>query len=206
VEVPELTGSLVALRPLSEEHVDELVEAAGDRSTYGYTIVPEGREAMLAYLRELLAGREAGETVPFTQVSLKRGRCVGVTRFLNLRREPLAENPYAVEIGGTWLAADAQGSGINLDAKLQLLTYAFETWRVGRVDLVTDARNARSRAAIVGIGAIEEGILRSWQPSRAPGEEERLRDSAMHSIVRADWPRAREALAARLTAVRRLYP
>jgi RimJ/RimL family protein N-acetyltransferase len=205
VEVPELTGSLVALRPLSEEHVDELVEAAGDRSTYGYTIVPEGREAMLAYVRELLAGREAGETVPFTQVSLKRGRCVGVTRFLNLRSE-LAENPYAVEIGGTWLAVNVQGSGINLDAKLQLLTYAFESWRVGRVDLVTDARNARSRAAIVGIGAIEEGILRSWQPSRAPGEEGRLRDSAMHSIVSADWPRAREALAARLAAVREPYP
>jgi RimJ/RimL family protein N-acetyltransferase len=106
--------------------------------------------------------------------------------------------PYAVEIGGTWLAASAQGTGINVDAKLLLLTHAFEHWQVGRVDLKTDARNERSRNAIARIGATFEGVLRSWQPSLVAGEEGRLRDTAMFSIVAGEWPAVRARLDQRL--------
>jgi RimJ/RimL family protein N-acetyltransferase len=102
--------------------------------------------------------------------------------------------PYAVEIGGTWLATSAQRSGINTEAKLLLLDYAFETWHVGRVDLKTDARNDRSRNAILRIGASFEGVLRHWQPSLVEGEEGTLRDSAMFSIVDSEWPSVRERL------------
>jgi RimJ/RimL family protein N-acetyltransferase len=121
-----------------------------------------------------------------------------MTNYLTLRFEPRADLPYAVEVGGTWLAHSAQRTGINVEAKLLLFTHAFETWGVGRVDLKTDARNARSRNAIEGVGATFEGILHSWQPSHAKGERGQLRDSAMHSIVAADWPDVCARLQARL--------
>jgi RimJ/RimL family protein N-acetyltransferase len=197
----ELTGRLVRLTPLSVEHVDELAEAAADRGTYGYTTVPEGRVAMGEYVSDLLAQCEAGETIPFAQVSERDERCVGVTRFLTLRFDPPSPAPYAVEIGGTWLATAAQGTGINTEAKLLLLSHAFDVWGVGRVDLKTDARNARSRRAIRAVGAREEGVLRSWQPSLVAGEEGMLRDSAMHGIVRSEWPSIRASLNERLAAI-----
>jgi RimJ/RimL family protein N-acetyltransferase len=115
---------------------------------------------------------------------------------MTVRCRPGERSPYAVEIGGTWLAASAQRTGINAEAKLLLLRHAFEVWRVGRVDLKTDARNERSRAAIQGIGAVPEGVLRNWQPSLVPGEEHELRDSALFSIVDADWPAVEQHLEA----------
>jgi RimJ/RimL family protein N-acetyltransferase len=102
--------------------------------------------------------------------------------------------PYAVEVGGTWLAHFAQRTGINVEAKLLLFTYAFETLGLARVDLKTDARNQRSRRAIERLGARFEGVLRNWSPSWAPGEAGRLRDSAMFSVVEAEWPEVRARL------------
>jgi RimJ/RimL family protein N-acetyltransferase len=150
------------------------------------------------YVQWLFDRTEAGEYVPFTQVRMADGRAVGMTNYLSIRWEPTAEHPYAVEVGGTWLAHSAQRSGINVEAKLLLFTHAFEVWGVGRLDLKTDARNARSRAAIVGVGAQFEAVLRSWQPSHARGEQGQLRDSAIHSIVAAEWPEVRDRLTARL--------
>ena len=107
---------------------------------------------------------------------------------------------YAVEIGWTWLAASAQRTGINAEAKLLLLTHAFDTLRLARVDWKTDARNERSRQAIERLGARFEGVLRGWSPSHAPGEEGRLRDSAMFSVTAAEWPDVKAHLAARARA------
>ena len=194
-EASELEGRIVRLEPLTEAHVDGLVIASGeDRGTYGYTTVPRGRDEMLAYVRDLLTT----DTVPFAQVRLADGQPVGGTRFLTIRTKPGELVPYAVEIGGTWLAASAQRTGINVEAKLLLISHAFEVWDVGRVDFKTDARNERSRAAIAALGASFEGILRNWQPSLVPGEEDRLRDSAVYSIVATEWPAVRQALVARL--------
>ena len=204
LDVPVLTGRGVRLEPLAEAHVDGLAAAAAaDRTAYAYTYVPSSRREMVEYVQELLAARAAGETIPFAKVRMADGAAVGVTRFLTFRRRRSEPVPYAVEIGGTWLAASAQGTGINAEAKLLLLAYAFEVWRVGRVDFKTDARNARSRAAILSTGATLEGVLRSWQPSHVAGEEGLLRDSAMYSIVVSDWPAARERLAARVVQLRR---
>ena len=199
LEAPTLTGDLVRLEPVALDHVDDLVEASGqDRSTYDWTTVPQGRASVEQYVQWLFDRAEAGEYVPFTQVRVADGRAVGMTNYLTIRWEPDAERPYAVEVGGTWLAHAAQRTGINAEAKLLLFTHAFEELGVGRVDLKTDARNARSRAAIVAVGAQFEAVLRSWQPSHAVGEQGQLRDSAIHSIVAAEWPEVRDRLTARL--------
>lgn len=186
--VDALVGRRVRLEPLLATHVDVLVEAAGeDRSTYGFIRVPLGRDAMSLYVEKLLGDFDSGLTVPFAQVDASTDRVVGVTRFLTLRSRSGHAFPYAVEIGGTWLAASAQGTGINAEAKFLLLTYAFDIWNVARVDLKTDDRNTRAKASIARIGATFEGVLRQWQPSQVSGEESMYRDTAMFSIVQEDW-------------------
>ena len=198
-EVGSLAGRLVRLEPLAETHVEPLVAAASEeRSTYGYTAVPSGRSEMAEYVHDLLSPASRDDTIPFVQVRAVDGRPVGVTRYLSLRSRRGAATPYAVEIGGTWLAASAQRTGINVEAKVLLLTHAFETWKVGRVDFKTDTRNERSRTAIAALGATFEGVLRSWQPSHVDGEEDALRDSAIFSIVAGEWLSVRRALQARL--------
>jgi RimJ/RimL family protein N-acetyltransferase len=193
--IPTLSAPLVRLEPLSHDHVDGLFQAAEeDRSAYGFTNVPQTRDAMDEYVGDLLRMWGAGEVVPFAQVDVATNRPVGATRLMTIRAIERSRNPYAVEIGGTWLAASAQRSGLNTEAKLLLLEYAFGTWNVGRVDLKTDARNDRSRNAILRIGASFEGVLRHWQPSQVEGEENRLRDSAFFSILDVEWPRVREHL------------
>lgn len=164
------------------------------RQTYGYTEVPEGEPAMRAYVAALLQAHAAGEAVPFAQVAVPDGRVLGATRFMTLRRRPGEDVPFAVEIGGTWLTHPVQRTGVNRQAKLLLLAHAFDRWGVGRVDFKTDARNARSRAALTALGAALEGVLRSWQPSLVAGERDRLRDSALYSIIADEWPSVRAAL------------
>ena len=189
-----LAGRLVRLEPLAGHHVGDLAAASTeDRRSYRFTTVPMGRQETAEYVRVLAAARAAGEAVPFAQVRTADGRAVGVTRFLNFRERPGGSLPYAVEIGGTWLGASAQGTGINREAKLLLLAHAFDTWGVARVDFKTDARNGRSRSALSSLGAHLEGVLRNWQPSQVAGEEDRLRDSAMYSVVASDWPDVRHA-------------
>ncbi|MGC2176488.1 MAG: GNAT family protein [Acidimicrobiales bacterium] len=193
--IPTLKGNLVRLEPLTLEHVDGLLEAANeDRSSYGMTSVPDDRDGTEGFIQDMLRMWEAGEVIPFAQIDVASNRPVGVTRLMTIRSLRHVATPYAVEIGGTWLAKSAQRSGINTEAKLLLLDYAFETWHVGRVDLKTDARNDRSRDAILRIGASFEGVLRHWQPSLVEGEEGTLRDSAMFSIVDEQWPSVRERL------------
>jgi RimJ/RimL family protein N-acetyltransferase len=102
--------------------------------------------------------------------------------------------PDAVEIGYTWLAPWAQRTGINTQAKLLMLTHAFETWRVHRVRLTTDARNTRSRAAIERLGARLDGILRAHHAAY----DGAIRDSAFYSILDTEWPSAKAALIGRL--------
>jgi N-acetyltransferase len=100
--------------------------------------------------------------------------------------------------GFRWLAGPAQRSGVNVEAKLLLLTYAFEQLGVERVEFKTDARNERSRRALDGLGARFEGVLRKFSQSWAPGEDGLLRDSAMYSVTAAEWPSCREHLRRRL--------
>jgi len=195
-----LTGRHVRLEPVSHDHVDDLVEAAtADRSSFGYTMVPADRPAMVDYVDALGADAAAGVAVPFAQRRLDDGRVVGCTRFMSIAWWSVHDAPVEVEVGGTWLATSAQRSAINTEAKLLLLTHAFETWRVHRVAICTDARNTRSRVAIERLGATFEGILRSHRASM--GDQVRTgvpRDTAMHSIIAAEWPAIRVGLEERL--------
>ena len=194
---PTLTGRHVQLEQLRAEHVDALVAAANeDRATYTWTAVPATAEAMSAYVTTLLADQERGEVVPFVQRRIADDALVGCTRYLRLEWWPGRDLPAEVEVGGTWLAASAQRTPLNTEAKLLLLRHAFEVYGVARVAICTDARNARSRTAIARIGATFEGILRSHRASYVPGEG--ARDSAMYSVIAAEWPMIENLLSARL--------
>ena len=195
-------GAHVRLVPLALRHVPALAAAAsGPRDTYAYTWVPDGEPAMLRYVEEALALRESGAAVPFATIHRATGRPIGSTRFFNFEyfrwpegaRAP-PQPPDAVEIGWTWLAADAQRTPVNTEAKLLMLTHAFESWRVVRVNLRTDARNARSRAAIERLGAKLDGILRVHVPASDGG----VRDTATYSLLATEWPAAKSRLEARL--------
>jgi RimJ/RimL family protein N-acetyltransferase len=194
-----LEGSIVRLEPLEPTHVPRLLEASNeDPSLYVWTIVPQTRAAMEAYVEVALAGRVQGSMVPFAIVRRADQRVVGSTRFMNVERwawppehpERARLTPDVCEIGTTWLARSAMRTAINTEAKYLLLAHAFEAWRVHRVSLRTDRRNAQSRAAIERIGARPDGVVRCDRP----GVDGAVRDSAVYSIVAAEWPDVRDRL------------
>lgn len=199
LDAPVLEGRIVRLEPLERRHAADLAVAAEeDRAGYRYTWVPSADEVD-EYIEAQLGRAEAGVLRPYAQVLKENGKAVGATAFWDPRPWPDRDELCAVEIGFTWLGASAQGTGVNTEAKFLLFRQAFERWRAIRVDLKTDARNARSRAAIERVGARFEGVLRCWSKSWAPGEQGRLRDSAMFSIIASDWPHCRARLESRLS-------
>ncbi|GGU05930.1 GNAT family N-acetyltransferase [Streptomyces coeruleorubidus] len=198
LEGPVLEGSLVRLEPLGHRHAAELARAATeDRESYAFTWVPDADEVG-SYIDAQLARAATGWVAPYAQISTVTGRAVGATAYLEPRSWFSDDQLDAVEVGFTWLARSAQGTGVNTEAKFLLFRHAFEEWGVSRVDLKTDARNSRSRAAIESVGARFEGVLRNWSRSWAPGEEGRLRDSAIFSVTAPEWPGCRERLEERV--------
>jgi RimJ/RimL family protein N-acetyltransferase len=198
VKVPILCGSLIRLEPLSMSHREDLaVSAEEDRGAYGFTRVPRAWE-VAEYLGAHFERAKGGKLAPFAQIRQSDGRAVGCTAYWDPRFWPGRAELCAIEIGWTWLAASAQRTGINVEAKLLLLEHAFETLGVVRVDLKTDARNERCRRAIERLGAQFEGVLRHWSQSHAPGEEGLLRDSAMFSVIATEWPTTKATLCHRL--------
>ena len=194
-----LTGRHVTLTPLSMDDVPELVQAAsGDRSTFGWSIVPSTIREMEVVVGRLLADRDQRSAVPFATRRSDTTEIIGMTRFLTLRWFFDREYPDAAEIGGTFLTAAAQRTAANTDAKLLMMTHAFDVWGVRRLDLKTDERNERSRRAIERIGGQFEGVLRNWQAAQVDGEEGATRNSAMYSILASEWPDVRARLEERL--------
>lgn len=199
-----LEGKHVRLEPLTLAHLDALLKVGrGPRGTYAFTTVPASETSMRAYIESALADQAASRALPFATVDGQAGRVVGSTRFLNIEFWPWpsgnphqrgAHLPDAVEIGATWLAEDAQRTPINTEAKLLMLRHAFETWRVHRVRLMTDARNTRSRQAILRLGARFDGVLRAARE----GSDGTIRDTATYSILDAEWPAVQERLERRL--------
>jgi RimJ/RimL family protein N-acetyltransferase len=173
--------------------------AADDPSLYRLTPVPQNGADMVRYIDTALAWRDAGSAWPFAIVRLIDGVVIGSTRFWNLERWEWptgyprhgATTPDVCEIGYTWLSRSAIRTPANTEAKLLMLTHAFEQWRVLRVCLHTDARNARSRAAIERIGGKFEGILRAHRLAA----DFTIRDSARYSITEAEWPVVKERMA-----------
>ena len=194
-----LAGRYVTLTPLAIGDVPGLVAAAsGDRSTFGWSIVPGDVDAMEAVVRRLIAEGDQRTAVPFTTRRSDTAEIIGMTRFLTLRWYFDRDYPDGAEIGGTFLTARAQRTAANTEAKLLMMTHAFDVWGVRRLDLKTDERNDRSRRAIERIGGQFEGVLRNWQAAQVDGEEGRTRNSAIYSILDSEWPGVRERLEARL--------
>ena len=185
-----LTGDLVRLEPLSLEHEEGLAEAVRDgelwRLWYANVATPEG---MRAEIERRLALQEAGRMLPFATRSLRDGRLIGMTSFMNV--DPSIPR---TEVGSTWNAASTHGSGVNAESKLLLFTHAFETWGVSAVEIRTSWQNTRSRAAIERLGAKLDGVLRQHMRTR----DGSLRDSCVYSIVAAEWPQVRSSLLFRL--------
>jgi N-acetyltransferase len=203
-----LEGTYVRLEPLAESHVPGLVAAAAeDRGNYQWTYVPDGIEHTLAHVSDALAHVAHGDQVAFatvrrTQSPGEPDRVVGSTRFCSVSfwdwppgaRHQRAGVPDVVDIGFTFLASSAQRTPVNTEAKLLMMTHAFEVWEVHRVALQTDVRNKRSWAAIERIGGKLDGILRGDRP----GADDTVRTSARFSIVAEEWPEVKERLQARL--------
>ncbi|MGA7572251.1 MAG: GNAT family protein [Candidatus Aquilonibacter sp.] len=196
----ELHGAHVRLEPLSKHHIAALVEASsGDPSFYTWSAVPQGEEQVRAYVEQALSLAASGRAVPFATVRQRDGVVIGSTRFFDLERWPWPPERRArsdaaydtCEIGYTWLVPAAIRTAANTEAKLLMLTHAFETWGVRAVTLHTDARNARSRAAIERVGGQFEGILRSHRLA----VDFIPRDSARYSILESEWPAVKERLA-----------
>ena len=196
----------MALEPLTIVHIPYLVAAASqDRSTFGFTVVPDGIEEMTGYVQTLLSSHQAGTDIPFVQRRVNAdsslGDVVGCTRFMNIlfplgRTVNGASVPDEIEIGGTWLAKSAQRTSVNTEAKLLLMTHAFDTWGVQRVAICTDERNEQSRRAIERIGGVFEGVMRSDRPSWVASEKGLLRNTAVYSVVSAEWPQVKSRLMA----------
>jgi RimJ/RimL family protein N-acetyltransferase len=187
-----LEGPNVRLEPLTPEHLDGLCDAGLDPELWKLTVSRIGTRAdMQRYLEEALAEQRAGTALPFATVWRASGRVIGSTRFGN------ASPPNRrVEIGWTWLARAWQRTGANTEAKYLMLRHAFDHWGCIRVELKTSALNQRSRAAILRIGAREEGTLRHHMIN----EDGSLRDSVFYSLLAEEWPEARGRLESMLAA------
>ncbi|MBI2814588.1 MAG: GNAT family N-acetyltransferase [Opitutae bacterium] len=186
-----LEGRQVRLEPLERRHLPALVAAAQDPEIFQFFLTPPlGVEAEMGkWLEERLTNTAAGAEVGWATVRISDGRVVGATTFLDIRRAN-----RGLEIGNTWLAKEAWRTPVNTEAKLLQLTHAFERLGAVRVQLKTDARNARSRAAIARLGAGFEGVLRRYQ-ARYDGY---VRDTAIFSLTAEEWPAAKAALQAKL--------
>ena len=181
---PTLAGQQVRLRPLAADDRDALVAAAadGDQTALFFTNVASFREpdaAMAAIFRE----RDMGRAMPFA-VETPDGRVAGLTRYMRMN-----EGHRRLEIGGTFYARAVQRTGVTTEAKLLLLTHAFEVMRCQVVQIRTDWLNKRSQAAIERLGAKRDGVLRHHQLM-----DGRLRDMVCYSIIAAEWPGVRTNL------------
>jgi len=185
-----LEGRHVRLEPLTLEYAARLAEVGLDADLW--TWIPTAvrtPEEMSAYVQTALKEQATGSTLPFALIEKSCGRTVGSTRYGNIDRDH-----HRVEIGWTWVARQWQRTPINTEAKYLLLRHAFETLRCIRVELKTDSLNERSRAAILRIGARQEGIFRNHMIT-ASG---RIRHTVYFSIVDSEWPEVKARLEAKL--------
>jgi RimJ/RimL family protein N-acetyltransferase len=174
---------------MERRHRDGLWDASRDPRTWQWLSVaqPATPDELDEWLAAALGAAERGTELPL--VTLRREQVVGSTRYLALRPEH-----RSVEIGWTWLEPSVWGTGVNVEAKLLMLRHAFDHWGCRRVELKTDALNARSRGAMEAMGATFEGVHRKHMLVRA-GEN---RDSAWYSILDEEWPAVERGLEARL--------
>jgi RimJ/RimL family protein N-acetyltransferase len=193
-----LEGAHVRLEPLAKSHLAGLAEAGLDEELWKWIPIPvRTHHEMAAYIETALDEQERGVALPFAIVEKATGRVIGSTRYGNIDR-----GHHRVEIGWTWVARDWQRTAVNTEAKYLLLKHAFETLGCMRVELKTDSLNERSRAAILRLGAREEGIFRNHMIT-ASG---RIRHTVYFSIIDSEWPVVKGRLEAKLNSHKRQAP
>jgi RimJ/RimL family protein N-acetyltransferase len=190
VEPVTLEGAVVRLEPLSLEHVPALAAVGLDSELWRWTLSTiQTPGDMRTYVEKALAAAADGTEVPFATIERESGTVVGSTRYLNI-------DPHhrRLEIGYTWIASPWQRSAVNTEQKLLMLAHAFNTLGALRVEFKTDSLNERSRKALLGIGATEEGTLRNHMLT----DSGRRRHSVYFSVIEEEWPRVRMHLEQRL--------
>lgn len=190
IEPVILKGDFVRLEPMRAEHLDALFEAGRDETLWLWTqAIIKNKEDMQRYIAAALEEFERKVSLPFVTKEKSSGKIIGSTRFGNIDRKN-----RRVEIGWTWINPEWQRTRVNTEAKLLMLTHAFEVWKCIRVELKTDALNEKSRNAIGRIGAKEEGVLRQ----QAITESGRVRDTVYYSILDSEWLKVKSSLEKRL--------
>ncbi|MEV0972316.1 GNAT family N-acetyltransferase [Microtetraspora glauca] len=175
------------LRPITEADRGPIHEVAMDPDIWRYFVSRvETEDDFSVFFDTMLADQEAGRRVVFVVVDKRTGRVAGSMSYGNL-----SEPDRRLEIGWSWLGRDFRGQGVNRWAKYLLLEHAFEVLHAERVEFKTDVLNLQARAGLRNIGAIEEGVLRSFNPM--PGG--RRRDAVYYSVLRAEWPEVKAQLA-----------
>ncbi|MGB7217322.1 MAG: GNAT family protein [Vicinamibacterales bacterium] len=185
-----LENAVVRLEPLTPDHASDLAKAAEDGELWKlwYTSVPQ-LDSVAAYIKKAVAAQSAGHELPFVIRLRESNRVVGTTRYLHI-----VEEHRRLEIGSTWIAKSCQGTAVNPASKLLLLNHAFTVLSANRVEFVTHVNNTQSRAAILKLGASQEGVLRHHRVM----PDGSLRDSVVFSILASEWPAVREALQRRI--------
>jgi len=190
IEPITLEGDVVRLEPMTLDHLDGLWAAGNDEGLW--RLIPttiRSVDDMRRYVETALADRDRGVALPFVTVERSTGKVIGSTRFGNIDKANLR-----CEIGWTWITPEFQRTAVNTEAKLLMLTHAFETWKCIRVELKTDVLNEQSRNAILRLGAEQEGIFRQ----HVICDTGRFRDSVYFSIIDTEWPTVKENLELRL--------
>jgi N-acetyltransferase len=185
-----LEGDLVRLEPLAAHHKAGLAAAIADGELWKLFVTlvphPDQLDDFIGLAQQQFA---AGEGIAYASIDKASGELVGSTRFMR------ALLPHKrVEIGFTFIAQRWQKTYFNTEAKLLMLTHAFEVMSLNRVELLTDYLNTKSRRAILGLGAKEEGVLRSHMVM----PNGRIRDTVIHSITAHEWPGVKQHLQAKL--------
>jgi RimJ/RimL family protein N-acetyltransferase len=188
IEPVTLEGQFVRLEPLKVEDLEALAEIGLEESIWRWVPTqPKTVDDLRRYVETALDEQRRRVSLPFITIAKADDKIVGSTRFGNI--DP---SNRKAEIGWTWINPKWQRSAINTEAKLLMLTHAFETWKCVRVELKTDALNEKSRNAILRIGAKQEGILRSHMIT----DTGRFRDTVYFSILEDEWPKVKQKLLA----------
>lgn len=184
VEPVVLTGETVQLEPLRQEHAQGLYNRGHNAGDWVH--LPRACFIDMADTRQWIdEALAAPGQLPFAIVEKAKNRVIGSTRYLNIRPEH-----RSLEIGWTWLGQQWQRTAANTEAKLLLLSHAFDRLGCVRVEFKTDARNARSQRALERIGATREGVLRKHMIVQGNF----ARDSVYFSVIDSEWPEVRERL------------
>jgi N-acetyltransferase len=185
-----LEGAHVRLEPLSRDHLRGLCHVGLEQELWRWIPTPvRTTEEMAAYVELALKEQANGSSLPFAQIEKSAGQVIGSTRYMNIEK-----THHRVEIGCTWIGREWQRTAVNTESKYLLLRHAFETLGCMRVELKTDSLNEKSRAAILRIGAKEEGTFRNHMITSSG----RIRQTVYFSIVDSEWPGVKCELERRL--------